>query len=291
MPETSTDRDLRCTLGRGALPRLIYRLGRRAATGVLTCTMPTARGTRPEVFVLRRGAALCGDGERGTRALTARLVRLAGEPSLAVTFEAGAAACPPGAMQQVALAAWVRAHLEAQLDTELAEALVRSLTGRRMSLVAELAPPPVDEADRRIVAALAQPRRLDEIWAAARTPRFRLLAFLHFARSVGALVDDAAPRHEAASEPSSRHKSSRHRAASDKSGPIPASGPIALDPRAAARRLLGVAASDDIETIKRAYRRIARSLHPDLQPGLDELRRRSLERRFAEVTAAYEVLV
>jgi hypothetical protein len=31
-------------------------------------------------------------------------------------------------------------------------------------------------------------------------------------------------------------------------------------------------------------------LHPDLQPHIDGDRRRALERRFAEVTAAYESL-
>jgi molecular chaperone DnaJ len=56
-------------------------------------------------------------------------------------------------------------------------------------------------------------------------------------------------------------------------------------------RLLGVDLAADPETIKRAYRRLARTLHPDLQPEADEPRRRTLERRFAEVTAAYEALV
>src|SRR5512147_258417 len=49
----------RRTLARGELVALVYRLGHHAASGVLTLT---ARGSRPEVFVLRRGAAVCGDG-------------------------------------------------------------------------------------------------------------------------------------------------------------------------------------------------------------------------------------
>jgi molecular chaperone DnaJ len=56
-------------------------------------------------------------------------------------------------------------------------------------------------------------------------------------------------------------------------------------------RVLGVAATDDATAVKRAYRRLARALHPDLQPEADDQRRRALERRFAEVTAAYEALV
>jgi len=256
--------DLRGTFGRGELVRPVYRLGRQAASGVLTLT---ARGAHPEVFVLRRGAAICPDGELGKRGLLARLSRAAAEPSIAAAFEGGVAAYPPGALHQVALADWVRCHLEAQLDGALAERLVRELAGSRLTLRPELAPPPLDEADRRMLAALAQPRRLDEIWPLARTPRFRLLAFLHFLRAVGALDTS--------------------RVAAERSAPV-----RAVDPRrAAALRLLGVDAGADAEAVKRAYRRLARALHPDLQPDADDQRRRALERRFAEVTAAYEALV
>jgi DnaJ-domain-containing protein 1 len=255
--------NLRRTLGRGELVRLVYRLGRHAASGVLTLT---ARA-HPEVFVLRRGGVICADGEVARRGLVTRLARAAAEPSIAATFEGGVAAYPPGALHQVSLAAWVRAHLEARLDGARAEALVRELTGARLRLRAELAPEPLDEADRRMLAALAQPRRLDQIWALARAPRFRLLAFLHFLRAVDAL--DASG------------------IAALRDAPV-----RGIDPRrAAALQLLGVEDAADAEVVKRAYRRLARALHPDLHPGADEQRRRTLERRFAEITAAYEALV
>src|SRR5215208_6041601 len=64
--------DLRRTFGPGELVRLLYRLGRHAANGVLTLSAPA---TRSEVLVLRRGAAVCADGELAKRALLARLVR------------------------------------------------------------------------------------------------------------------------------------------------------------------------------------------------------------------------
>ncbi len=55
--------------------------------------------------------------------------------------------------------------------------------------------------------------------------------------------------------------------------------------------MLGVADGDDVEVIKRAYRKLAHApLHPHLQPAADAVRRRALERRFAEVTAAYDIL-
>jgi DnaJ-domain-containing protein 1 len=258
--------DLRRTLGRGDLARLIYRLGRHGASGVLTLS---ARAARPEVFVLRRGGAVCADGEPARRALVARLVRAVAEASVAVTFDGGVAACPPGALPQVSLAGWVRSHLEAQLDGSLAELVARELAGVRLTLRAELAPEPRDEADRRMLAALAQPRRLDQIWPLARTPRFRLLAFLHFVRAVGALAEDGVG------------------VVAERSAPFRAADPR----RIAALRLLGIDDADDLDAVKRAYRRLARALHPDLQPDADAPRRRMLERRFAEVTAAYEALV
>jgi DnaJ-domain-containing protein 1 len=260
---STTEPDLRRTLRRGELARLVYRLGRHAASGVLTLAAPAAR---PEVFVLRRGAAACADGELARRGLVARLARCAAEPSLAATFDGGVAAYPPGALHQVSLAGWVRSHLEAQLDASLADALLHELAGMRLTLRAELAPEPLDEADRRMLAALAQPRRLDQIWPLARTPRFRLLAFLHFLRAVEAIEVEGI--------------------VAERSAPI-----RVLDPRrAAALRLLGVDDAADAGAVKRAYRRLARALHPDLQPHVDDQRRRTLERRFAEVTAAYEAL-
>jgi DnaJ-class molecular chaperone len=42
--------------------------------------------------------------------------------------------------------------------------------------------------------------------------------------------------------------------------------------------------------IKRAYRRLARSLHPDLHPEATDEQRRVLSAKFAEVTDAYRAL-
>lgn len=274
--------DLRRTLGPGGLARLAYRLGHDAASGVLTLAVrPAPAGARAEVVVLRRGAAVSGDGELARRALKTRLARAAGAAALAVQFDAGVPACPPGALHQVPLAAWARGHLEAQLDGALAERLVRELAGARLALHAELAPAPDDEADRRMIAALADttsPRSLDQLWQLARTPRYRLLAFIHFLRGVGALRI----------EPLSGRTTAQRPAAGPRS---PASPPRAAgDPRAAAMQLLGIDDASDADAVKRAYRRLARTLHPDLQPGADLAQRRSLERRFAELTAAYEAL-
>ncbi len=247
---------------------MLYRLGTQAASGILTIT-PSARvlgvDGRAEVFVLRRGnVVLASADELARRTLAARLVRLVALETSTVVFEGGVAAAPPGAAHHLPLAAWARQHLERQLDNTLADCLLRELAGIRIVIRAELAPEAADDSDRRMLAAMAQPRRLDQIWPLARTPRFRLLAFVHFLRSVEALDVEGVVAEQ------------RH-------APVT---PYLV----AARRLLGVQPEDTAETVKRAYRRLARALHPDLQPEADSDRRRTLERRFAEITAAYQAL-
>lgn len=252
-------------LGRGQLVRALYRLGRQCASGILTLTPEGSR--RGEVFVLRRGAVVVADGELARRALISRLVRLVALDAVVLEFEGGVTAYPPGTQHQVALATWARAHLEQQLDNTLADALVRQLAGVRLMVRPEIAPEPADEADRRMLAALAQPRRLEQVGALARTPRYRLLAFLHFLCAIDALDAEGV--------------------VAEKSAPT-----RTVDARrAGAASVLGLAEDADVDSIKRAYRKLARALHPDLQPDADELRRRTLERRFAEVTAAYETLI
>jgi DnaJ-domain-containing protein 1 len=255
------------TLGRGELVRWLYRLGRQSGSGILTITPQGSH--RGEVFVLRRGAIVVADGELARRTLIVRLVRLVALDAISLEFEGGVTAYPPGTLHQVALAAWARGHLEQQLDSTLADAMVRQLAGVRLMVRPEIAPDPAtcDEADRRMLAAMTQPRRLEHICALSRTPRYRLLAFLHFLRAVDALDAEGV--------------------VAEKSAPTR----VIDTRRASATRVLGLAEDADVDAIKRAYRKLARALHPDLQPDADDARRRTLERRFAEVTAAYEALL
>src|SRR5665213_2437729 len=50
-------------------------------------------------------------------------------------------------------------------------------------------------------------------------------------------------------------------------------------------KILGVSKSDDATAIKKAYRKLAKNLHPDKTKG-----DKKLEDRFKEVSEAYEVL-
>ncbi|MDB4970547.1 MAG: hypothetical protein JWN44_6236 [Myxococcales bacterium] len=60
---------------------------------------------------------------------------------------------------------------------------------------------------------------------------------------------------------------------------------------ASAYKVLELADGANAEEIKRAYRRLARTLHPDVHPHASPDEQRELERRFAAVSAAYKRLV
>lgn len=250
-------------LRRGEFVRLAYRLGRSRATGVLEIYAPSGA---VELLVIRRGQLMAVDADPFGKRASRTLARIAGTSGSRYLFDGGTAAYPPGATQrEFALVTWARRHLENQVDMARAHELIDQLTGARLILRQSQLPPRalLDDTDRRIIAALDRPRRIDQIWPLARTPRFRLLSFLHFLRSIGAvrLVGVAAPQ------------------------PAPAK------PQAArAHALLGVPTGADPAALKRAYRRLARTLHPDMNQAASTERRRALERKLAEVTDAYRAL-
>lgn len=250
-------------LGRGGFVRLAYRLGQSRATGILTVF---ATSGNAEVLVLRRGQLITRDADALGRQSRLRLERIAADSAALAHFDGGVSAYPPGTGSRPrSLAGWARSHLEAQVDSKRAASLVEELAGVRLVLIADRAPGPdlLDDTDRRILAAMREPRRIDQIWPLARTPRFRLLSFLHFLRSVGAVRQLGV-----AARP-----------------PVPERN----DPHAL--RTLGVGPAADREAVKRAYRRLARALHPDLHPEVDASRRRDLERKLAEINSAYRRLV
>lgn len=69
--------------------------------------------------------------------------------------------------------------------------------------------------------------------------------------------------------------------------PSPTPQPV----ESSAYTLLGVARDADAAEIRRAFRRLARELHPDKHPEATETERRALAVKFAQVAAAYQALV
>ena len=246
-------------LYRGEFVRLVYRLGRARATGLLdiACAATTER------VLIRDGELLTEPCQSIGRQAERYLARLAALRSASYGFRGGTADFPHVTLQrQFAISGWARRHLESQMSADRARALVAELAGVRLSIKPGLIPERAicDKNDMRIIAAMSRPLRLDQIWPLARTPRFRLLTFLHFLREIDALamvgVAIPAPRADLAR----------------------------------AHRLLGVGSSASRATVKRAYRRLARALHPDLHPDATSERRRHLEHKLAAVTSAYQEL-
>jgi hypothetical protein len=60
---------------------------------------------------------------------------------------------------------------------------------------------------------------------------------------------------------------------------------------ASAWDVLGLPAGAGIDEVKRAYRRLARAVHPDLHPGVSDAERHALEARFSALTTAYRALI
>jgi hypothetical protein len=298
-------------INRGEFVALAYRLGRQGATGALQLT----EGRLVHRLHLRRGymtaaqvdghwaplgeilrdagqldEAVLADMAHGS-GLAGRALREAGQVSAAALEAAlrrqaemrlerlasmggasyvwtGDAPAPRGAGGvPLSLTRWARKHVEARLDARRAQELCAQLAGQRISAAKHLVPEPLetDETDRRILAAMASPRRLDEIEVLARAPRFRLLAFVFFLRAVGALEGSGV-------------------------GARPAAGRVLEDRRAAARRVLGVDEGAGPEQIRRAYHRLARTVHPDARPDAVEAVRRDLALRFAALSEAYRTL-
>ena len=251
-------------LERGEFVRLCYRLGVSKATGVLALNLDNGMS---ELLILRRGQLFTRDSEDLRRKTWQRMERLASQGCCA-HFDSGLAAYPPSIGYPFALGRWARSHLEAQLDSARAQELVRQLAGARLRVLKDALPPDtdLDSTDRRMIEALSKPRRLDQVWPLAKAPRFRLLCFVHFLRSVDALETSGVAAR-----------------------PTPPLGSPAR--QAQAMQTLGLSGLPDRQDVKRAYRRLARQLHPDLNRAGNRVLKRQNEQRLADVNCAYRELM
>jgi DnaJ-like protein len=81
-------------------------------------------------------------------------------------------------------------------------------------------------------------------------------------------------------------------AASTPPPPSAAAPPPAPEtPRARALRTLGLRGEPGVDTVRAAFRQLARRWHPDRHPGASETARAVLCRRFAQISGAYEQLI
>jgi hypothetical protein len=131
----------------------------------------------------------------------------------------------------------------------------RVASGARLQLTATPHASCLGADERPLVALLASPRTLAELEQTRVTPPQRVARLCAFLEAVGALSVESEL------------------------------------PLAAAYALLELADGAGAEEIKRAYRRLARALHPDVHPNASADELRELERRFAAVSAAYRRLV
>ncbi|HEY1959629.1 MAG TPA: J domain-containing protein [Polyangiaceae bacterium] len=170
-------------------------------------------------------------------------------------------------------------------EATLRRALLRSLASRR--LVGE-----VLARDFRV-----SPDVIDGALRAQLALRLRVLETLEDAR-VSFRVAVRPPRealHDRPLEPSEflhSRRRARDRVRAPASGDAHHRSPrVACGESDGAYALLGVDRDADATEIRRAFRRLARELHPDRHPHASEPERRALAVKFAQVAAAYQALV
>ena len=136
-----------------------------------------------------------------------------------------------------------------------AEAFRLRAAGARLQLTTQPHQSCIGLDERPLVAMLAAPRTLDELERAQVTPPARVARLCAFLEAVGALTVESE---------------------------------LSL---ASAYALLELGEGAGADEVKRAYRRLARALHPDVHPDASPDELRELERRFAAVSAAYRRLI
>ena len=147
----------------------------------------------------------------------------------------------------------LRARLEGALPVDVGPRLGHRLAGARLRL---LIPPHgscLADDEAPLAALLSAPRSLDELLASGAAAPERVAAFLAFAEAAGIL---------AVEDPSLQ----------------------------AAYSALGLPAGAPPEEVRRAYRELAREIHPDRHPRASDPERQALAERFREATLAYRRL-
>lgn len=240
--------------------RLAYKLGLSRASGAFVLE------GRSVVRVVR-GAAVADDKDVLGRRVFEALSGLRDDP--AVWFQRGEPRSD--VRRSFSLVSWARSQHHEPFQGAQA-----------VRIVPELAPPleVLDETDRALVVAARCARTARELSSLVRAPRYRVASLLGFLEAMGAL-DTSAPL------------PGRARVLTPAPAPEPAArsaGSGLVPTHVAALALLGLAPGAEWSEVRRAFRALARRLHPDLHAGLASDRRRELELRLAKINAAYAAL-
>lgn len=152
------------------------------------------------------------------------------------------------------LGKWAKHHVSGQLDALRAQRLERELSSCRLLAQIPQRRELFDPIEWNVVETLTVPRQFSELLGRCGTPRFRLLQIVHVLERLGIVSIEEAM-----------------------------TASLENDPYA----ILGVSPHATTDEIRAAYRRLARSLHPDLQPENEHSRNHD---RLAQINSAYASL-
>ena len=235
--------------------RLLYQLGQAARTGVLVFVLPDENAERPRVELFR-GWVHAVFAEPARALFTSQNVPPRGQDALAALLRLDVSARFFDELPLEKRGACTPFHPAALVRNAIDRVLVDEIAARVGAGTVQLPSPPhascLGVDERPLIAFLQRPRTLDEITASKLCPPTRASRLLAFLDAVGALI---------------------------------------VTTTASPYRLLGLPEGAPLEAVKRAYHRLAYELHPDRHPSASDEDRRTLEQRFAEVSAAYRQLV
>jgi DnaJ-domain-containing protein 1 len=233
------------------LARLLFDLSHAQKTGICLVPLPSRRMGKPRVE-LRQGWVYAVEPRAPTGEEALRqLLKVAEEDQPAIDFRSDVPSEKYGACTPFHPAAVLRNHYDA---LGLEPRRWRSRLGQgTVELKTRPHPSCLGQDERDLIAFLTRPRTLDEIEASGLCQSPRTDRLLSFLAAVGALETVGGGE--------------------------------------SAYTLLELPEGALLDEVKRAYRRIARELHPDLHKDATPEALRELERRFAEVSAAYKRLV
>jgi hypothetical protein len=239
------------------LARLLFSISCRGATGTIVVDAPsTARVELQRGFIysiIPQGGQ--SRGEETLRSLLKTVDGGATDPS--VRFEENATAIHRGRVTPFHPAAIVRNHFEAVLPVGAGRALRQRAAGEKVKLRWMPHASCLGTDEKQLVSLLqgGMPagRTVSELDGARVAIPMRVDRLLAFLATAEALTLDG-------------------------DGPSP-------------YRTLGLGEGSTVDEVRRAYKRLARTVHPDMHQTAPDEERRAMESRFTEISVAYKALI